>query len=956
MKNSIYCFAIFIFYLGSMKNTQLKWFSFIEILMIITILALISVVAYTSFWVRQNKAVNTKIQSEVVSLSNALLLAKQENNELPQPQWNRNFFAEDTSYVHNYEDDETFWVHGFITHNTLAKKYIDIVPVDPRTGSFYAYWKTKGTEMYEVAWVIWEADTPSAFVNWDYDAENGPFNLIREYNGPNFVHDQSSLHFPYNPNERVLTATIDSYTWSLTINGNNSLLEDDVLNYVLKSWDTIEIKQNGIVELYYSDGSRSILWDTSRASVLTLQEMEYPQENNLVTDIKLVLESWMIWNKAASLDDESWFEIYTTDSTAAVRWTVFGVQKNENNSEIVVQKWKVAVNKNLVSSPETIKEFIRNDDVVSIPTITMTTIPGVIEYDNWETVINVDDTENEKWAAIWTSTTSSTWSVDDIPDDVEDIIITNTPIINNNIKISLKDYTYSSINNEISISLNIPKRVYKWADFLLINWEQLLFKKWWGWWTNSTSSGDYITHTFDNTSGEIINTDFTENDIVNESGRNKWVINSVNTDSSLQLPNPSTWAGWAGSVEWINVSEQEWINTEAMENYFSPNDDTWEYEWRWYKTEDLNENTFNLISTSYANVTWLTFTSYILWEIQESNNDFTLQIWKFTHNWKVRLTNEIKFTIIDEKSYLNEEEEGNDDIIDEDDIEKEKEEQLVKDRWIESSCDGFEFTNINGDDKCADADDNLVSEWWNLTAYAPLNNFTHNPNTNNTVDREKTYGFHTSTWNINVHSLTNTISTTWSACKPKYNTDSFYNNACEWDYVTLTSNWINFNPYSHLTSKDWEIWIFVDNYANDSKLKYDLDSTYKDLKKFVVEFNVRWWALKRTSGNYFLLNNVSDDIKLYLSNWNLLLKIDGNNAGFINSSTISTIVSSNIDEYFKIFIINENGTFKLKLANEITPGYVDNSINLWRYQYIWLRRDGTKYQWNGIINYIKIYK
>jgi Tfp pilus assembly protein PilE len=51
-----------------MKNTQLKGFSFVEILMIITILALISVVAYTSFGVRQNNAVNSKIQSEVISL------------------------------------------------------------------------------------------------------------------------------------------------------------------------------------------------------------------------------------------------------------------------------------------------------------------------------------------------------------------------------------------------------------------------------------------------------------------------------------------------------------------------------------------------------------------------------------------------------------------------------------------------------------------------------------------------------------------------------------------------------------------------------------------------------------------------------------------------------------------------------------------------------------------------
>jgi len=47
--------------------------------------------------------------------------------------------------------------------------------------------------------------------------------------------------------------------------------------------------------------------------------MDYTQDNNLITDIKLVLQAGMIWNKAADLDEESGFEIYTVDSTAAVR-------------------------------------------------------------------------------------------------------------------------------------------------------------------------------------------------------------------------------------------------------------------------------------------------------------------------------------------------------------------------------------------------------------------------------------------------------------------------------------------------------------------------------------------------------------------------------------------------------------------------------------------------------------
>ena len=126
-----------------MKNTQGHAFTLVELLITITILALIAVVAFTSFGVRQNNAINSKVTSEIETLTNALLLAKQEKSELPLPKGNLNFFAEDTSYVHNYTDTETFAAHGFITHDTLPKKYIDVLPIDPRTGSFYAYGKTK---------------------------------------------------------------------------------------------------------------------------------------------------------------------------------------------------------------------------------------------------------------------------------------------------------------------------------------------------------------------------------------------------------------------------------------------------------------------------------------------------------------------------------------------------------------------------------------------------------------------------------------------------------------------------------------------------------------------------------------------------------------------------------------------------------------------------------------------
>ena len=186
------------------------------------------------------------------------------------------------------------------------------------------------------------------------------------------------------------------------------------------------------------------------------------------------------------------------------------------------------------------------------------------------------------------------------------------------------------------------------------------------------------------------------------------------------------------------------------------------------------------------------------------------------------------------------------------------------------------------------------------------------------------------------------------------NVFSFFNSACEAWLTTLIANSINFNSYSHLIQKNWETWVFIDNFANDSKLKYEFDSWFKNLENFILEFNVRGWALKRTSWNYFLYNNVSDDIMLYLTSWDLKLKIDGVIAWTIDSATIASNIT-NDDNYYKIHLISDNGDFKIKLWNNQTAWYFKPNIKLAQYQYIWVHRFSTSSQWNDILNYIKIY-
>ena len=308
-----------------MNNTN-KWFSIIEIIITISIIALLTVIWISSKkWYDENVS-NTKIVSDTKTISNALSEYIQENTSLPMPGWNVNFFWVDTSYMHSYKDPATFWVYGSITEKTIPKKYLDNLPLDPRTNSYYSYWKTKKKNEFEIASVHVIDSTPIAKVIWNYTAENWPYNLIREYNWPNFVYNWSEKNFPYNPDELIMIAT-------------------DKTGKIYKQWDTIIVPINQTLEIFFADGSVSILWDTLKETRITLNELNFKWKDNLNTLVKLWLEAGKIWTKATKLNTNSEFVVTTNDSGAAVRWTIFWVVKDTSTTQTILIEWEVDVSR-----------------------------------------------------------------------------------------------------------------------------------------------------------------------------------------------------------------------------------------------------------------------------------------------------------------------------------------------------------------------------------------------------------------------------------------------------------------------------------------------------------------------------------------------------------------------------------------------------------------------------------
>jgi len=406
-----------------------KALSFVEIIIsvaIIVILATIGLSYKDSF--DENKF-NTKVESDLATLNNSFLAYKQENSTLPSAKSNNNYFKIDSSYAHD-ENDDAFWVHGFVTDWLIPKKYLNYLPLDPRTNQFYAYWKTLDPKnpQFEFAWVVTKDWESQSIVSWNYDWK-ALVGLIREYNWPQFIFDKSTQNFPFNPTERLMTAKIGSYSWSISLTIDWNTYTNDILNRILTSWDKIKVNSDWFANIYYSDGSRSTLESNSE---LVLNDMKYKSNDNLLTKISLKLKNGSIWTKATKLNpDGSEFEITTQDATAAVRWTTFKIGiDNSWKTEIEVDKWNVKVftgsqtkaltNKQKISINSPILPSPVNDPLIKVtkkeillpsnikPEITKITSTWVTisQAKEWYYIKNKD---NNKWECDSNWKCSTTW-------------------------------------------------------------------------------------------------------------------------------------------------------------------------------------------------------------------------------------------------------------------------------------------------------------------------------------------------------------------------------------------------------------------------------------------------------------------------------------------------------------------------------------------------------------------
>lgn len=464
-------------------------FTFVELVVSIWIILLVSTIAYISYSGSLEKKDNTKVSSDLATIDNALKSYLIENKTLPNPSGNNSFYKIDGSYSHGNEAD-TYWVSGFFGEQIIPKKYFSSLPLDPRTGYYYAYARTINNNYYEIAWIEKKDNNYKAIVSGNYPVKwTELFDLVKEYNWPEFVGDNSTEHFPYNPEEKILTASIYDYSGSVTVIHNNQNINWTwILNIPLVTGDKIIATQNSTASIYFSDGSKSSLGDSSKTSELVLANMEYKEKNNLFTKVKLLLNVWTIWTSASKMGSNSDFEVYSNDTVAAVRWTVFWVTVSPSSwTNVVVVKWDVEVSKitdTSINQDQLISDLKSNTEISYTPI----TSPSSVVTSSWHIIVT--STELPKWLQIinWWIPSSSTWAINEIPgtqENKDSILIWWSEWNEESIYLDIQELTnswtnYDNFNTKIWVSDKILK---KFDYFKLNNTDTLNFTSLWITWT-----------------------------------------------------------------------------------------------------------------------------------------------------------------------------------------------------------------------------------------------------------------------------------------------------------------------------------------------------------------------------------------------------------------------------------------------------------------------------------------
>lgn len=255
-----------------MKNK--KAFSFVELIVSISILAVISTIWFISYISYLWDSRDSQRKSDLAQMWSALKVYKQKRWYFPNP-W-------------DYFNLTFRWevvVNQWLFNSNVRLNTIDKLPLDPKTKSAYAYSITKNAQEYELSTTLENTDEPIAILNWSYKSVSK--NIL-----PTII-----LAISANQGTNV---EIHSWTWDWATNRNKFIFTEQSHNLaynfpmweVYNDWTTFE-------ELLNEAEANNRYWQNTdyRSCVEIKESWKNIQTDNLPVEYQIIDSNWNLINR-----------------------------------------------------------------------------------------------------------------------------------------------------------------------------------------------------------------------------------------------------------------------------------------------------------------------------------------------------------------------------------------------------------------------------------------------------------------------------------------------------------------------------------------------------------------------------------------------------------------------------------------------------------------------------------
>ena len=349
------------------KYKQNKGFTLVELIVVITILAILWTIAFIALqWYSKTARDSARI-SDMSRIKSSLELFSVETGKYPEP---TDFTAITYSGTLSAWDQWEFWEQTFRNVDRLDK-----IPVDPVTDKQYTYSTTQNRKEYQVAGILETQDlvlVPTSMVNawettaiaritWNY---NGSILKVKKWNETVLLASPSIICSEWMTVEECLWQNKLAYNWFSNLPANNTWTQYKVLweagslklvnsNYLIFEWNTVDLNED------------STEWEVARKTMVEKLKLAY-------NDTKISSREWI--RKLVNVD--------LTDDTVVKNLGVSIVNNKINSRMITASKLKVDSDSNTWIVQSNISQINENDIILYVKTAWDISRDPIIEKNN----------------------------------------------------------------------------------------------------------------------------------------------------------------------------------------------------------------------------------------------------------------------------------------------------------------------------------------------------------------------------------------------------------------------------------------------------------------------------------------------------------------------------------------------------------------------------------------------